>query len=111
VISESLGYEKGIGRRREEAPVFVNIITAMIMLGAFVAIIPGVPVISLLVGVQVVNGVLLPINLFFIWRLARSAHVMGERRSRGLLDGATAVTVLVTSTLSVALVLITVLGL
>jgi NRAMP (natural resistance-associated macrophage protein)-like metal ion transporter len=111
VISESFGYEKGVGRRREEAPVFVNIITAMIMLGAFVAIIPGVPVISLLVGVQVVNGVLLPINLFFIWRLARSTHVMGERRSRGLLDGAAAVTVAVTSTLSLALVAITLLGL
>ena len=27
VVSESLGYEKGIGRRREEAPVFVGIIT------------------------------------------------------------------------------------
>ena len=79
VISESLGYEKGVGRRREEAPVFVNIITAMIMISAFVAIIPGVPVISLLVGVQVVNGFLLPINLFFIWRLSRSGHVMGER--------------------------------
>ncbi|HEY4452597.1 MAG TPA: Nramp family divalent metal transporter [Solirubrobacteraceae bacterium] len=111
VVSESLGYEKGVGRRREEAPVFVNIITAMIMLGAFVAIIPGVPVISLLVAVQVVNGLLLPINLFFIWRLSRSAHVMGERRSRGLLDGAAAVTVAVTSTLSLALVAITVLGL
>jgi Mn2+/Fe2+ NRAMP family transporter len=73
--------------------------------------IPGVPVISLLVGVQVVNGLLLPINLFFIWRLARSAHVMGERRSRGLLDGATGVTVAVTSTLSLALVVITLLGL
>jgi NRAMP (natural resistance-associated macrophage protein)-like metal ion transporter len=111
VISESLGYEKGIGRRREEAPVFVNVITGMIMLGAFVAIIPGVPVISLLIGVQVVNGLLLPINLFFIWRLSRSAHVMGERRNRGPLDGATAVTVVVTSTLSIALVLVTVLGL
>src|SRR6478736_7597414 len=33
VISESLGYEKGIGRRREEAPVFVNIITTMIVVG------------------------------------------------------------------------------
>src|SRR5204862_6862512 len=31
VVSESLGYEKGIGRRREEAPVFVGIITAMII--------------------------------------------------------------------------------
>src|SRR5271154_5221116 len=102
VISESLGYEKGVGRRREEAPVFVNIIIAMIMVSAFVAIIPGVPVISLLVAVQVVNGFLLPINLFFIWRLARSAHVMGERRSRGLMDGAAALTVAVTSTLSIA---------
>jgi Mn2+/Fe2+ NRAMP family transporter len=111
VISESLGYEKGVGRRRQEAPVFVNIITAMIMIAAFVAIIPGVPVISLLVAVQVVNGVLLPINLFFIWRLARSKRVMGERRSRGLLDGAAGVTVAVTSTLSIALVVVTVLSL
>ncbi len=89
VVSESLGYEKGIGRRREEAPVFVGIITAMIAISAIVAVIPGVPVISLLVGVQVVNGLLLPINLFFIWRLARAEHLMGEHRSRGLLDGAT----------------------
>ena len=93
MVSESLGYEKGVGRRREEAPVFVAIITAMIVLGAFVAMIPGVPVISLLVGVQVVNGLLLPINLFFIWRLSRSRRVMGERRSRGMLDGAAGITV------------------
>jgi Mn2+/Fe2+ NRAMP family transporter len=111
VISESLGYEKGVGRRHEEAPVFVNIITAMIMLSALVAIIPGVPVISLLVGVQVVNGLLLPINLFFVWRLSRSVQLMGERRSRGLLDGAAGVTVALLSCLSLALVVVTVGGL
>jgi NRAMP (natural resistance-associated macrophage protein)-like metal ion transporter len=111
VVSESLGYEKGIGRRHEEAPVFMNIITAMILISTFVAIIPGLPVISLLVGVQVVNGLLLPINLFFIWRLSHASHVMGERRSRGVLNGAAAVTVVLTSTLSIALVAITVLGL
>ena len=107
VVSESLGYEKGVGRRREEAPVFVNIITGMILFSAFVAMIPGVPVFSLLVGVQVVNGLLLPINLFFIWRLARSRSVRGERRSNGFLDGAAAGTGAVTSTLSLALVVIT----
>ncbi|HEY2140521.1 MAG TPA: Nramp family divalent metal transporter [Solirubrobacteraceae bacterium] len=111
VISESLGYEKGVGRRREDAPVFVNIITGMILVAAIVAIIPGVPVISLLVAVQVVNGLLLPINLFFIWRLSRSSRVMGDRRSRGLLDGAAGVTVALTSTLSVILVVVTVAGL
>ncbi len=76
-----------------------------------VAVIPGLPVIDLLVGVQVVNGLLLPINLFFIWRLSRSARVMGEHRSGGLFDGAAAVTVAVTSTLSLILVAVTVGGL
>jgi len=111
VVSESLGYEKGIGRRREEAPVFVSIITAMIAISGLVAMIPNVPVISLLVGVQVVNGLLLPINLFFIWRLSRSERIMGQRRNRGLLDGAAGVTVALTSTLSIVLVLVTVIGL
>jgi Mn2+/Fe2+ NRAMP family transporter len=110
VISESLGYEKGIGRRREEAPVFVGIITAMIAISTVVAIIPGVPVISLLVGVQVVNGLLLPINLFFIWRLSRSASVMGRMRSGRLLGAASGITVAVTSTLSVILVIATIGG-
>ncbi len=108
VVSESLGYEKGIGRRRKEAPVFVGIITAMIAISAVVAIVPGLPVISLLVGVQVVNGVLLPINLFFIWRLARSPMLMGEHRIRGSLDFAAGLTVVVLSSLSVVLVLVTV---
>ena len=36
---------------------------------------------------------------------------MGERRSRGLLDGAAGVTVAVTSTLSIVLVVVTVAGL
>src|SRR5437660_176267 len=110
VVSESLGYEKGIGRKREDAPVFMNVIIGMIVIGAVVAIVPGVPVIPLLVGVQVVNGLLLPINLFFIWRLSRSPHVMGERRNRGLLDAATAATVLVLSALSIALVVVTIGG-
>ncbi len=47
----------------------------MIVISTVVAVIPGVPVITLLVGVQVVNGVLPPINLFFIWRLARSPEL------------------------------------
>jgi NRAMP (natural resistance-associated macrophage protein)-like metal ion transporter len=111
VLSESLGFEKGIGRRAREAPVFMGVITAMIAISTIVAVIPGTPVISLLVGVQVVNGLLLPINLFFIWRLARSEELMGEHRNRGVVDGLTAATVAATSTLSLILVAVTALGL
>ncbi len=110
VVAESLGFEKGIGRRTEEAPVFMGLITAMIVVSTIVAVIPGVPVIPLLVGVQVVNGVLLPINLFFVWRLARNEELMGEHRNRGVVDWVTAATVAATSTLSLILVAVTVLG-
>jgi Mn2+/Fe2+ NRAMP family transporter len=110
VISESLGFEKGVGRKLREAPVFMGVIAAMIAISTVVAVIPGIPVISLLVGVQVVNGLLLPINLFFIWRLARSEELMGEHRNRGVVDGLTAATVAVTSALSLILVAVTVFG-
>ncbi|HWH21531.1 MAG TPA: Nramp family divalent metal transporter [Solirubrobacterales bacterium] len=110
-VAESLGFEKGIGRRRDEAPVFIGLITAMILISTLVAMVPGVPVISLLVGVQVVNGLLLPINLFFVWRLARNEELMGEHRNKGAVDWVTAATVAITSTLSLILVAVTVLGL
>jgi Mn2+/Fe2+ NRAMP family transporter len=64
----------------------------------------------LLVGVQVVNGLLLPINHFFIWRLARSEESMGADRNAGVGDWLTAVTVFGTSALSLILVAVTVFG-
>jgi NRAMP (natural resistance-associated macrophage protein)-like metal ion transporter len=110
VVSESLGFEKGIGQSARQAPVFVGIITAMIAIATVVAVIPGIPVITLLIGVQVVNGLLLPINLFFIWRLSRDRELMGEHRNRGVADLVTAVTVLFTSALSLTLVVVTLAG-
>jgi Mn2+/Fe2+ NRAMP family transporter len=104
VVFESLGFEKGIGRGFADAPTFTAVITAMILLAAVVAVIPGVPVISLLVGVQVVNGLLLPVNLVFIWRLSGNGEPLGARRNRGALAAVTAVTVLVTGALSLVLV-------
>jgi NRAMP (natural resistance-associated macrophage protein)-like metal ion transporter len=111
VVSESLGFEKGIGHRPREAPVFVGVITTMIVVATIVAVIPSVPVINLLIGVQVVNGVLLPITLFFIWRLSRNPALMGEHRNRRVTGALTGITVLFTGTLSLVLVAVTVFGL
>lgn len=111
VVAESLGFEKGLSHSAREAPVFVGIITAMIAISTIVAVVPGVPFISLLVGVQVVNGLLLPITLTFIWRLSRNAELMGEHRNRGVFDAVAAITVVGTSALSLLLVVVTVAGL
>ena len=110
VVAETFGFEKGISRRPREAPVFVGVVTALIAIGTAVALIPGVPVIGLLVFVQVVNGVLLPVTLYFVWRLSSNRELMGSYangRIWSLLAGAT---VVVTSGLSIALLGVTFAG-
>jgi Mn2+/Fe2+ NRAMP family transporter len=110
VIAETFGFEKGISHRAREAPVFVGVITVLIAIGTLVAVIPGVPVITLLVAVQVVNGVLLPITLFFVWRLAANRELMGDYANGRTFNVLAGATVLATSTLSVLLLGVTFAG-
>jgi Mn2+/Fe2+ NRAMP family transporter len=110
VIAETFGLEKGIARRPREAPVFVGVITVLIGIGAVVAMIPHVPVIKLLVLVQIVNGALLPITLFFVWRLARDRELMGDHRNSRSFDALAAATVAATSALSLLLLGVTLTG-
>jgi Mn2+/Fe2+ NRAMP family transporter len=111
VISETFGFEKGIRHRPREAPVFVGVITVLIAIGMIVALIPGIPVIKLLVAVQVVNGFLLPITLFFVWRLASNRGLMGEYANGRVFNVLAGATVIATSTLSLLLLAVTVGGL
>ena len=111
VISETFGFERGISRSPREAPVFVGVVTTLVVIGAVVAMIPGIPVFRLLIAVQAVNGVLLPITLFFVWRLSASADVMGEYRNGRAFNVVAGLTVLATSALSLILLAVTVLGL
>ncbi|HVH52486.1 MAG TPA: Nramp family divalent metal transporter [Gaiellaceae bacterium] len=110
VIAETFGFEKGISHRPREAPVFVAVITALIAIGTVVALIPGIPVIKLLVGVQVVNGILLPITLFFVWRLAASRRLMGDYANGRTFNIVAGATVVATSTLSILLLGVTLSG-
>jgi Mn2+/Fe2+ NRAMP family transporter len=110
VIAETFGLEKGIARRPREAPVFVMTVTVLLLVGAAVAMVPGLPAFRLLVFVQVLNGVLLPVTLFFLWRLARNEELMGEYRNGRLFDVIAGVTVIATSALSLVLVGLTLAG-
>jgi len=108
VISETFGFERGVSRSPREAPVFVGVVTALVIIGAVVAMLPGIPVFKLLVGVQAVNGALLPITLFFVWRLSASAELMGKYRNGRIFNIVAGATVVATSALSVILLVVTV---
>ncbi|WP_348226300.1 divalent metal cation transporter, partial [Salmonella enterica] len=62
-LSEALGFEKGLSRSFREAPIFLGIFTALIIIGVVVALLPNIPQIKLLLATQTMNGVLLPFLL------------------------------------------------
>jgi NRAMP (natural resistance-associated macrophage protein)-like metal ion transporter len=77
-LSEAMGFEKGISRSFREAPIFLGIFTTLIVIGAVVAMIPGIPQIPLLLVTQCINGLLLPVILIAIVKLANNTEIMGE---------------------------------
>lgn len=77
-ITEALGFEKGLSRSFREAPIFLGVFTSLLILGAVVALIPGIPQIRVLLVTQAVNGVLLPFILVSILTLSSSEEIMGK---------------------------------
>jgi Mn2+/Fe2+ NRAMP family transporter len=77
-VTESFGFERGVSHSLREAPVFHGLFTGMLAVGALIALIPGLPLIRLIIVSQVINGVLLPILLVFILRLVNDRNVMGK---------------------------------
>ncbi|MBS2034488.1 Nramp family divalent metal transporter [bacterium] len=83
-VSEALGAPKGVDLDFRRAPLFFTMYTLLLGLGAGVALIPNLPVMKLLVGVQVLNGSLLPIVLIFIMLLANDERYMGPLKNSRL---------------------------
>jgi Mn2+/Fe2+ NRAMP family transporter len=110
VMSEALGFERGVSRSWSEAPIFMGLFSGLVLLGALLALIPGLPLFQVLVGVYVLNGLLLPIELFALLSLINNRELMGSYVNRGLYNALAWSIAIVISLLSLALIAITVLG-
>lgn len=80
-ISEAFGIPKGVNLDFRRGRVFFGLFTAFIVVGAVAALIPNIPIFPLLVGIQVLNGVLLPIILVFILLLVNNEKLTGELKN------------------------------
>jgi Mn2+/Fe2+ NRAMP family transporter len=98
-VSETFGLPKGVSLDFRRAPQFYGLFTAMLLIGAALALIPGLPVIQLLVIMQVFNGAMLPIVLFFLLRLAGDERLMRDLKNTRLesILGWTALAVITTA--------------
>ncbi|WP_274536966.1 NRAMP family divalent metal transporter [Kitasatospora sp. CB01950] len=108
-IGEAAGVERSVSRRFRDAPLFLGVFTAQIALGAIVALTP-VDVIQLLIGTQVLQGLISPIVLVYLLVLTNRRSLLGDAaNSRRYRIAATTVVVGV-ALMSTVLLVQTVLG-
>lgn len=77
-ICEAMGWEAGVNKSFKEAPQFMWIYTLTIALSAAVVLIPGAPLVLLMVLSALVNGLLLPFVLVFALLLVNNRALMGD---------------------------------
>ena len=109
-VCEGLGFESGVNRRVREAPIFYFLYTLLIVVGAGVILIPGFPLVRMILLSQVLNGVLLPFVLIFMILLINKHDLMGEWINPKWFNLVSWITVVVMIGLTLALVGITLRG-
>lgn len=104
LICEALGFEAGIDKTWDDAPVFYWLYTFLVAAGAGIILIPNIPLIPIMLWSQVINGMLLPLVLVFMLDLINDRDLMGEyvnSRAFNLVAWATTVIMIVLTTLLV----------
>jgi Mn2+/Fe2+ NRAMP family transporter len=107
-ISEAFGFEKGVSSTFREAPIFIGVFTFLVVLGATVAMMPGLSLIRVLIVTQVINGVLLPVILIAILKLVNNRELMGTQINGPLFNIAAWLTTIIVSVLSILVIISTV---
>ena len=77
-ICEAMGWEAGVNKTFKDAPQFMWIYTLTIVLASLLVLIPGAPLVFLMVLSAVINGLLLPFVIVFAILLINNKKLMGE---------------------------------
>jgi len=96
-VCEAMGWEAGINKTFKEAPQFMWIYTMTIALASLVIMIPGAPLVLLMVLSAVLNGLLLPFVLVYALLLVNNRKLMGEytnSRAYNYISWATVITII-----------------
>ena len=77
-ICEAFGWENGISKKFNEAPVFYALYTVLIVIGAGVVLLPNIHLIDTMIFSQTTNGILFPFILIFMLLLVNNKRLMGQ---------------------------------
>ncbi len=105
-VAEAVGVERSVSKSFREAPLFLGLFTAQILIGASVVLIPG-NLFQLIINTQVLEGVVTPITLVFVLILANRRTLLGAAANGLLARTVGLVTVVVVGGFASFLVLLT----
>ncbi|MEI6822145.1 MAG: Nramp family divalent metal transporter [Bacteroidota bacterium] len=96
-VCEAFGFEAGIDKKWEEAPEFYVLYTAILIISAFIILLPNAPLIQISLWSQILNGMLLPVVLICMILIVNNKKIMGKYVNKPLnnIIGWTATIVLV----------------
>lgn len=77
-VCEAFGWESGLDHSFKEAPKFYLTYISFIVGGALFVLIPGMPLITLMLVSQTINGILLPVILTCMLKIVQDRDVMGD---------------------------------
>ena len=77
-VTEAFGWERGVGQRFGEAPAFFGIFTGLIVVGGLAVLIPGVPLVPMILLSQEINGLILAVILVYMMVLVNDRRIMGR---------------------------------
>jgi NRAMP (natural resistance-associated macrophage protein)-like metal ion transporter len=98
-VSEAVGSERSVSKTFKEAPIFISLFTFQIIIGASVALIPG-NLIKTLISTQVLNGIITPIILVYILKLANDKKLLGDAANGYVFKTVAAICIAAIGTLS-----------
>ena len=109
-VCEAFGWEASVDRKFEEAPQFYILYSLMVVGGAVTVMLPGMPLITVMYLSQVLNGLVLPVILFFMIKLINDPRVMGDQVNGPVGNFLSWTTVAVVSAISLVMVWQSILG-
>ncbi|MFA6029645.1 MAG: Nramp family divalent metal transporter [Elusimicrobiota bacterium] len=104
-VCEAFGFEAGVSKRIDEAPQFYALFAFIMAASVAIILIPGAPLISITIGTQVLNAMLLPVVLVSMILMVNDPKIMGEHvnnRFQNLVGWATTVILLVLTAMLLA---------
>src|SRR5438445_11041514 len=75
-ICEAMGWEAGVDKTLRDAPQFMGLYTAFLVIGSLIVMVPGAPLIRIMWAAQVINGIMLPFVLIFMLKLVNQPDLM-----------------------------------